>query len=302
MVGAEGRLRDIRQGKCWLSPPAALLALLLFGGFFLLPSEAAAQETGASPLEGSVPPTPPAHSGLFGALANEAKLYLDDGSALITAPFSWNAADRTKAAGVLVLVGGLMVFDDRIAAESQERRSSLTNSISRATTGLGSAEAFYLSGGLIASGFAFHDSHLTLMGREAIEASVFSGLISNALKPVFGRVRPAAAGNQTTFEPGSGNYSFPSGHATEAFAVASVVAARSSGWLVPTLAYTAASLVALDRINDRAHFPSDVAAGAAIGAVVGRFIVHRHERTMETPGPQISLTTIPHGLGLVARF
>jgi membrane-associated phospholipid phosphatase len=261
-----------------------------------------AQETGASPLEGSLPPSPTAHSRLFGALGREAKLYLDDASALITAPFSWNAEDRTRAAGVLVLVGGLMVFDHRIAAESQERRSSLTNSISRATTGLGSADAFYLSGGLIASGFAFHDSHLTLMGREAIEASVFSGLLSSTLKPVFGRVRPALAGNQTTFEPGSGNYSFPSGHATEAFAVASVIAARSSGWLVPTLAYTAASLVAFDRINDRAHFPSDVAAGAAIGVVVGRFIVHRHERTLDAPGPQISLTTLPHGLGLVARF
>jgi membrane-associated phospholipid phosphatase len=110
------------------------------------------------------------------------------------------------------------------------------------------------------------------------------------------------AGNQTTFEPGSGNYSFSSGHATEAFAVASVIAARTSGWIVPTLAYTVASLVAFDRVNDRAHVPSDVAAGAAIGAVVGRFIVHRHERTMEAPGPEISLTTLPHGVGLVARF
>jgi membrane-associated phospholipid phosphatase len=299
MVREEGRLRGTRQGACRLSPRAALLPLLLLGGFFLA-AEARAQETEPSPIAETKAPRPP--SGFFGALGSEAKLYLDDASALVTAPFSWNAGDRTRAAGALVLVGGLMVFDTRIASESQERRSSLTNSISKATTGLGSVDAFYLSGGLIASGFAFHDSHLTLMGREAIEASVFSGLISNALKPVFGRVRPALAGNQTTFEPGSGNYSFPSGHATEAFAVASVVASRSSGWLVPTLAYTAASLVAFDRVNDRAHFPSDVAAGAVIGAVVGRFIVHRHERTMETPGPEISLTTLPHGLGLVARF
>jgi hypothetical protein len=274
----------------------------LLGGFLFAAPGATAQESGSSPLDGSVSPSPPAHSGILGALGNEAKLYLDDASALITAPFSWNAGDRTRAAGVLVLVGGLMVFDGRLARESQERRSSLTNSISSATTGLGSTEAFYLSGGLIASGFAFHDSHLTLMGREAIEASVFSGLLSNALKPVFGRERPALAGNQTTFEPGSANYSFPSGHATEAFAVASVIAARSQGWVVPTLAYTAASLVAFDRVNDRAHFPSDVAAGAAIGVVVGRFIVHRHERSPDAPGPQVSLTTLPHGLGLIARF
>ena len=72
--------------------------------------------------------------------------------------------------------------------------------------------------------------------------------------------------------------SFPSGHATNAFALASVVAAHSDGWLIPTLAYSVASGVAASRMNDNAHWASDVVAGALIGASTGRFIAHRHRK------------------------
>lgn len=241
-------------------------------------------------------------TGFLNALGSEAKLYLDDGAALFTAPFHWTAEDRKLAAGVVLLVAGTMVFDTRLANESNERRSSSTNSFSSYTTGLGASDAWILSGGLAVSGLVLKDQHLSVMGREGIEASVMAGLIANILKPVFGRERPPAANNTVTFEPGSKNYSFPSGHATEAFSVASVIAARSSGWIIPTLAYAGASAVAFDRVNDRAHFPSDVVAGAALGIVVGRFIVHRHERASEAPATDISLAPLPHGLGLVAHF
>jgi hypothetical protein len=63
--------------------------------------------------------------------------------------------------------------------------------------------------------------------------------------------------------------------------------------------------VAYSRVNDAKHFPSDVVAGGVIGTVVGRFIVHRHERA-ERGGPapkiEVSLFAIPHGLGLAAQF
>jgi len=262
-----------------------------------------AQEIDALPTITDRSGSASAPSGVFGALGAEARLYLDDARSLLTTPLHWGSEDRLRAAGVVGLVGGLMIFDERLASESQERRSSFTNRVSRITTGLGSADAFVLSGSLLASGIIFHERRLSLMGREAIEASLFSGLITSILKPAFGRQRPVTSNNETVFEPGSRNYSFPSGHSTEAFSVASVVAARSEGWVVPTLAYTAASFVAFDRVNDRAHFPSDVVAGAAIGVVVGRFIVHRHENAgLVANRADISLTAIPHGVGFIARF
>ncbi len=196
-----------------------------------------------------------------------------------------------------------MVFDERLAECVQARRSASTDRLSRATTGFGSADAFYLSGGLVLSGIAFRNENVTSMGREAIEASVFSGILVSVAKAGFGRQRPVAADDETVFRPGSSNRSFPSGHATEAFTVASVVAARSSGWVVPLLAYTCASVVAFDRVNDRAHFPSDVVAGAVLGISVGRFVVHRHDpRPERPPRLEMQIVPVPHGVGLIARF
>jgi PAP2 superfamily len=109
-------------------------------------------------------------------------------------------------------------------------------------------------------------------------AGFLSSLATNlVLKRGFGRERPSESNGETVFRPGSKHDSFPSGHSTEAFAVASVVAARADGWVIPAVAYTAATLVAFDRVNKRVHFASDVYAGAIIGTFTGRMIVHRHQ-------------------------
>ncbi|HEX7253164.1 MAG TPA: phosphatase PAP2 family protein [Thermoanaerobaculia bacterium] len=261
-----------------------------------------AQVVDATPSTSAVTSSPDSSS-VTGALGNEAKIYWDDAKALFFAPLNWGPEDQKKFVGTVFVIGAVMVWDSQLAYESQERRSSFTNNVSHATTGFGSDNAWYISGGLLISGLVLKDPHFTTMGREAIEASIFAGLITNILKPVFGRERPETSNNATLFKPLSSNYSFPSGHATLAFSVASVIAVRSSGWFWPTLAYTTASVVAFDRVNDRAHFPSDVIAGAAIGISVGRFIVHRHQRSdYDKPKVSVSLTPIPHGLGLVARF
>jgi hypothetical protein len=232
---------------------------------------------------------------------DEAARYVSDSVALLDAPLHWTPKQWEIFGALGVAVGGLMVFDRRLATESQERRSPATDSLSRATTRFGSGDAWVFSGTLVASGLLFKDSNVTSMGRDAIEASVFSGLITSLSKLTVGRERPTRSNNQTDFDLGSGNQSFPSGHATQAFTVASVIAARSEGWLIPTVAYTAATLVAYDRVNDRAHFPSDVAAGAAIGVAVGRYIVHRHQAE-EQPLGAVQVAVVPIGRGMAVHL
>jgi len=140
------------------------------------------------------------------------------------------------------------------------------------------------------------------MGRDALEAGLF-GLMLNryVLKPAFGRHRPSESGGRTVFEPASGHDSFPSGHATEAFAVASVVAARSHGWIVPAIAYFGATVVAMDRVNDEAHFASDVVAGGLLGTAIGRFLVNRHRNASEGGGG-VAFEIVPSHRGLAARI
>jgi hypothetical protein len=271
-------------------------------GLFLLPvAEVRGQavESGESPLSENLP----ARSTPLQLVRNEARLYLEDSLALVRAPFNWNSSDWLKAGAVGLGIGGVMLFDEQLASGVQENRSGSTNRLSQLTTRFGSADAFYISGALVISGIAFKNSNVSSMGREAIEASIFTGIIGGLSKKAFGRERPITSADETNFRPGSSNQSFPSGHTTEAFTLASVVAARSSGWLIPTLAYAGACLVAYDRVNDRAHFPSDVVAGAALGIAVGRFVVHRHQP--EPQGiPQVELQVVPvrNGAGLLVKF
>lgn len=67
--------------------------------------------------------------------------------------------------------------------------------------------------------------------------------------------------------------SFPSGHAAEAFAIATVFERRyrQHKW-VPWIAYGVATLIDFSRITLQSHFPSDVFVGSAIGYTVGRYV------------------------------
>jgi membrane-associated phospholipid phosphatase len=67
---------------------------------------------------------------------------------------------------------------------------------------------------------------------------------------------------------GSGNTSFPSGHTSGAFAIATVAQVYYGPWIgVPS--YLLASLVGVSRIDKNKHVASDVAAGALLGTLIG---------------------------------
>ena len=106
---------------------------------------------------------------------------------------------------------------------------------------------------------------------------IASGLITPTLKYSIGRLRPAQTSDTFAFRPFSGHQSFPSGHATQAFAVATVVSSHYSEWWQQCLAYGSATLVDIARVQQNAHFASDVVVGSAIGWAVGRAIVRRHD-------------------------
>lgn len=237
------------------------------------------------------------------AVAGEVRQYGRDLKGEVVAPTTWNR-DQWVWAGVgLATIGALMHYDQRIATEVQRHRSGSTDSFARAVTPFGGGRAEQLAVAMVVLGAATRHNELRDTGRDAFEAELIAGgLITPLLKRGFGRARP----NQDThgahdFDPGTAQESFPSGHATNAFALASVVAAHSDGWLIPTLAYSVASGVAASRMNDNAHWASDVVAGALIGASTGRFIAHRHRnanrRAVVTLVPLIG----PRRVGLSLR-
>jgi hypothetical protein len=241
---------------------------------------------------------------IWKSLVEEAKRYGDDTVALVLAPGSWTKEDYERAGAIAFILGGLLVLDESLDDEAQEARSPFTDEVSDETTKLGGSTSLYLSAGLFVGGVAFRNVELRDTGRDALEALLITHVATKyVLKPLFGRERPEDSDGDTHFRPFSGDDSFPSAHATQAFAVASVVSARSKGWVVPVLVYTLASVVAFDRVNDRVHFASDVFAGAVFGTVTGRFLVRRHvaaDASKETVS--IEPILVPNGIGLQIRF
>jgi undecaprenyl-diphosphatase len=61
--------------------------------------------------------------------------------------------------------------------------------------------------------------------------------------------------------------SFPSGHATAAFSAAALLSEEDALW---PLYYAVAAIVASSRVYVKMHHASDVVAGAALGALMGR--------------------------------
>jgi membrane-associated phospholipid phosphatase len=89
-------------------------------------------------------------------------------------------------------------------------------------------------------------------------------LLSTSIKLAIGRRRPVVEDLPHLMATPTG-LSFPSSHSTSSFA-----AARAYGQLLPAPPlYVAAFAMALSRLYLGVHYPSDVAAGAALGTVLG---------------------------------
>ena len=247
-------------------------ALILFGGFR---GDSSAQELDLPDSAGSVPAGRP--PSLASVLKSEGQRYLTDGVSILLAPLHWDGSSWTQAAVAVASVALLSQEDSRIDTAFQRNRSARTNSFASAVRPFGSYGAIGFSVASLGAGLVFKNAEWRETGRDAIEAEILAaGIVTPALKEIVGRWRPSQGSDADEFQPLSGKQSFPSGESTEAFAVASVIAARSRGWVVPVVAYTLASGVALARMNDHAHFSSDVVAGALIGTAIGHSIVDRH--------------------------
>jgi membrane-associated phospholipid phosphatase len=116
-----------------------------------------------------------------------------------------------------------------------------------------------------------------------LESVVVSGAITGAMKLLSHKHRPSSGRSEDVPWGGpalsTSHLSFPSGHSSCAFAVGTVVAMEYGDYpLVPHLAYGAAALCAFSRVNDNAHYLSDVIVGSVIGHLTARYVVGRHGR------------------------
>jgi undecaprenyl-diphosphatase len=113
------------------------------------------------------------------------------------------------------------------------------------------------------------------IGKVLTIAMIVVSLIVHTLKHTLGRARPIL-GFETSFvgpSMSSVHTSFPSGHTAFAFALATVISYYYPRYRY--LFYVLAIWIGFERIEDFAHFPSDVLMGAFLGIFICKLILSR---------------------------
>jgi membrane-associated phospholipid phosphatase len=208
------------------------------------------------------------------------KLLLRDTWYVLTSPVHWDARDWVIFSAATLGVAAVAFLDNPIQTQVQRNYNNSTNNIAEDIRCFGGACSFGVLGLFYAGGAYFHDDVAKAVAIDGAAASlVASGIITPILKWGVGRARPDAGLGNHYFTPFSGsNESFPSGETTQAFAVASVIAAHYDELWIKVSSYGVASLVGMARIYEDAHWTSDALAGALIGTAAGMAIVHYNEK------------------------
>ena len=187
----------------------------------------------------------------------------------------------------------LMPLDDDVREITVDMRGGTSNAISDILRPLGrTVELAAVSAATYAVGRAASNERVADFGLHAFVSLALSNFLTGSLKVVSGRSRPLVLQADSTWARRShrdwdffggwdshGNRtSYASGHASNAFALATVFAEELGG-AAPWIAYPVAAGVAWSRVNDEAHWASDVVMGAVVGIVSGQLVVrHGHRR------------------------
>ncbi|MEO8130957.1 MAG: phosphatase PAP2 family protein [Bryobacteraceae bacterium] len=239
------------------------------------------------------------------------KTFVSDEVKIWTSPFrqsSYTGHAFQKYVIPFTLITGALIATDRRTSQAlpntrdQTTWSLRVSQIGTAYSLAGMAATTYVIGRI--SG----DSKARETGFLGIEAIAHSQLVTLVIKEASQRTRPADAFANNVGGTGffrSGN-SFPSGHASGSFALATVFAyeyGHDHRW-VPYASYGLASVVAASRLSGEKHWLSDLFVGSSTGFLIGRFVYKTHHDFRADDGrsrtamlmPQFGVST--HGANL----
>lgn len=181
---------------------------------------------------------------------------------------------------------------------------------------LGFPGSVLVTGGMYTLGRLTDRPVLADVGLHSAQAIAIATAVTLTTKSLTGRARPYRdPQNPMDFELGRGwmndpYQSFPSGHATAAFATAAAITAEvgerwpESEIMVGTALFGAATLVGASRLYHNVHWASDAAVGAGIGTLAGWKIVRYMHANPDNRLDRLLLgvTLAPSPSGYVARL
>lgn len=201
----------------------------------------------------------------------------------LTAPLRWRSREWALAGVSLAAVAIASPLDEDGRRLMADIRSDRNTRIELLIEPFGAVGSLYLLGGMLATGVALDDETLRYTAVEGMAAGlVAGGIITPALQRAIGRAKPREGLPANTFDPFGGDRSLPSGHTTQAFAVASVIATEYDHPAVGVAAYGLAAAVGASRMYRRSHYLSDVVGAAIIGTVTGQAVARYGMRRRES--------------------
>lgn len=193
--------------------------------------------------------------------------------------FTSNGTIRTLVVGGLLT--GLATRYDYHSAAAFHNSPGAVNSVLDLGDDVGNGKYLMaLSAAAWGAGALFHGDNVKETGKSLVVGLAADVALVTSIKLLTRRERP----------DGTDLQSFPSGHTSGAFTAATVLS-RRHGWRLGLPAYALASVTAMNRMEDRRHFASDVVAGAVLGIVIGRAV------TASADQSESRLKVVPSGLG-----
>ena len=159
---------------------------------------------------------------------------------------------------------------------------------------MGGTWPYWVGGAVV--GTALDVEPLQSVCLDVIESHLISGGARNLAKLAIGREHPFEAERASFFKHGT---SMPSGHTSVVFEIATVFTRHTEGMpavarvAVGVASYGIATAVAVQRVDTRAHWASDVVLGGISGAVIANTVVNRNQERREQPGVAGSPTLTP---------
>jgi len=213
-----------------------------------------------------------------------------------TRPFHFNKKDWGNFGKYAAVTIALSFADEPVqqAALRLRNRNTGLNVISKDVSNFGGIYEIFTVAGIGAYGLITSNNKLVNTTLLSSQAYIVSGAMATVLKLLSGRTRPSYYPPGVEAEPrflgpfhkslndadGSHeNSSFPSGHSTVAFAVATVFATEyKDNPVIPVIAYSAASLISISRITENKHWVTDVFSGAVLGYFSGKLVIKNYHR------------------------
>jgi membrane-associated phospholipid phosphatase len=201
---------------------------------------------------------------------------IEDTKLYFTAPLRWDQEDWLYFGGTLVAIGAAHQFDGRVRDHfTHGSKTSLNGGLDKNSLRDAAPTVALIAGtGLYAAFIRDSDGYRETWS--LLEAGAFSTATAEVLSLAAGRKRPDATTSPNQWRKGSD--SFPSLHASAAFAVGTVFAESGNDeyrWIRRIIGYGFAGATGYVRMHENLHWLSDTVAGAAIGIATARFVLNR---------------------------